>query len=162
VDSFWKTTFSSKDHDLKVPLSSPSFLEWFFVLSVLTFLLGFLGQFLIYVLSNWARILTESSCYCQSSDKKLGCLVTAWHWHVPTAGVWQSYGDVVLACHQHMLLSNVNELVCDCCCCSSCSLVFSVFFRIEVSFFSACSYNVGSEISLTLQLGHPSILFSLI
>jgi hypothetical protein len=61
-----------------------------------------------------------------------------------------------------MLLSNVNELVCDCCCCSSCSLVFCVFVRIEVSFVSACSYNVGSKISLTLQLVHPSILFSLI
>jgi hypothetical protein len=161
VDSFWKATFSSNDHDLKVPLSSPSFLAWFFVLCVnfsswFPWSIPYLCSVKLGQNHRWIFLLLPVFW------QKFRMLVTAWHWHVPTAGVWQSYGDVVLACHQHMLLSNVNELVCNCCCCSSCSLVFSVFFRIEVSFFSACSYHVGSEIPLTLQLVHPSILFSLI
>lgn len=129
--------------------------------SVLTFLLGFLGQFLIYVLSNWARIIPESSCYCHSSDKKLGC------WLLHEIDMYPPLGsDKVMG----MLYQPVTNT---CCCqmsmnlCATVAVVqvapwFSVFLRIEVSFLSACSYHVGSEISLTLQLVHPSILFSLI
>jgi hypothetical protein len=86
------------------------------------FLLSFLGLFLLHFV-ELASIMSESSDYCQSCERNL-------YWSMYEIDLDEFSGDVMVAGHSIYVAIIATEHVHDCCCCSNCSSVFSVFLAV--------------------------------